>query len=94
MDPHTATCMKAYKDLREKNLPTVIYSTAEWTKFSTTVSKALGSEVKGDKEALEVVKNSANVSVPSMIAGLFDKDVKHTTVVEKEFIKGEMLNFL
>ena len=94
MDPHTATCMKAYKDLREKNLPTVIYSTAEWTKFSTTVSKALGSEVKGDKEALEVVKNSANVSVPSMISGLFDKDVKHTTVVEKEFIKGEMLNFL
>jgi len=94
MDPHTATCMKAYRDLREKNLPTIIYSTAEWTKFSTTVSKALGSEVKDDKEALEIVKKSASVSVPDMISELFNKNIKHTTVVEKESIKGEMLNFL
>ena len=42
MDPHTATCMKAYEILREKALPAVIYSTAEWTKFSTTVAKSLG----------------------------------------------------
>jgi threonine synthase len=34
MDPHTATCIKAYKEKREKMLPTVAYSTAEWTKFS------------------------------------------------------------
>ncbi len=94
MDPHTATCMKAYETLREEKLPTVIYSTAEWTKFSTTVSKALGDEVKGDMEALESVTARANVSVPPMITGLFDKAVKHTIVVEKESIKGEMLNFL
>jgi threonine synthase len=94
MDPHTATCMKAYKELREKALPAVVYSTAEWTKFSTTVSKALGHEVKNDREALQQVSEDANVSVPPMIAGLFDKPVKHTVVVEKESIKGEMLNFL
>ena len=94
MDPHTATCMKAYDLLREKKLPSVIYSTAEWTKFSTTVSKALGHKVKDDKEALQWVKTHANVSVPPMIEGLFDKEVKHTIVVEKESIKGEMLNFL
>jgi len=94
MDPHTATCMKAYDLLREEKLPSVIYSTAEWTKFSTTVSKALGHEVEDDKEALEWVQTYANVSVPPMIEGLFDKEVKHTIVVEKESIKGEMLNFL
>ncbi len=94
MDPHTATCMKAYELLREEKLPSVIYSTAEWTKFSTTVSKALGHEVKDDKEALQWVRTHADVSVPSMIEGLFDKEVKHTVVVEKESIKGEMLNFL
>ena len=94
MDPHTATCMKAYETLREKEYPAVIYSTAEWTKFSTTVSKALGHEVKDDMEALESVTAHANVSVPPMITGLFDKVVKHTIVVEKESIKGEMLNFL
>lgn len=32
MDPHTATCIKAYNELKEKPLKTVIYSTAEWTK--------------------------------------------------------------
>ena len=41
MDPHTATCIKAYNDLKEKPLKTVIYSTAEWTKFSPTVLNAL-----------------------------------------------------
>ena len=94
MDPHTATCMKAYEELREKEVPSVVYSTAEWTKFSTTVSKALGGDAVDDKEALNWVSNSANVSVPSMINGLFSKKIKHTTVVEKKFIKGEMLNFL
>ena len=94
MDPHTATCMKAYETLREKDLPAVVYSTAEWTKFSTTVAKALGNEVKDDKEALSWVQAKAKVSFPPMITGLFSKEIKHTVVVEKEDIKGEMLNFL
>jgi threonine synthase len=94
MDPHTATCMKAYETLREENLPTVIYSTAEWTKFSSTVSKSLGHLVKDDTEALKWVSENANVSVPSMITGLFSKPIKHSIVVDKKFIKGEMLNFL
>ena len=94
MDPHTATCMRAYESLREKDLKTVVYSTAEWTKFSPAVAKALGKEVEGDIEALKWVSAHANVSVPPMINGLFSKPVIHTVVVEKEFIKGEMLNFL
>jgi threonine synthase len=94
MDPHTATCMKAYDELREKDLPTVIYSTAEWTKFSSTVSKSLGHEVKDDIEALKWVKENANVSIVPMITGLFDKPIVHDIVVDKKYIKGEMLNFL
>ncbi len=94
MDPHTATCMRAYKTLREKDLKTVVYSTAEWTKFSPSVSKSLGHEVKDDVEALKWVSENAGVSVPPMIHGLFEKPVIHSVVVEKESIKGEMLNFL
>ena len=94
MDPHTATCMRAYKTLREKNLKTVVYSTAEWTKFSPAVSKALGHEVTDDTEALKWVSGNTNVSVPDMIHGLFSKPIKHSVVVKKENIKGEMLNFL
>ena len=94
MDPHTATCMRAYENLREKKLKTVVYSTAEWTKFSPAVSKALGHEVKDDVEALKWVSENAGVTVPPMINGLFDKPVIHSVVVAKESIKGEMLNFL
>jgi threonine synthase len=94
MDPHTATCMKAYERLREKPLKTVVYSTAEWTKFSPAVSKALGKEVEGDIAALKTVSESANVTVPDMIRALFDKPIRHTVVVDKENIKGEMLSFL
>jgi len=94
MDPHTATCMKACETLREKKLNTVIYSTAEWTKFSSTVAKALGHPVPNDIEALKWVTQQANVTVPPMINNLFSKPVIHTVVVDKDSIKGEMLNFL
>ncbi|MCF6243604.1 MAG: threonine synthase [Sulfurovum sp.] len=94
MDPHTATCMRAYETLREKPLMTIVYSTAEWTKFSPAVAKALGAEVPHDTDALDWVKKHANVTVPAMISGLFSKPIIHTVVVEKESIKREMLNFL
>ena len=42
-------------NLKEKDLKTVMYSTAEWTKFSPTVLNALEQNEKtyADKEALE-----------------------------------------
>jgi len=94
MDPHTATCMRAYNTLRDKALKTVVYSTAEWTKFSPSVAKSLGHEVKDDTEALKWVSKHTSATVPTMIEGLFSKPVIHTIVVEKEKIKEEMLNFL
>ncbi|MCB4747178.1 MAG: threonine synthase [Sulfurovum sp.] len=94
MDPHTATCIKAYKTLRKKRLPAVIYSTAEWTKFSPTVAKALGYSVGDDSEALKWVMERNNTNVAPIIKTLFKKPIVHTVVVEKDTIKGEILNFL
>jgi len=94
MEPHTATCMRAYDTLRKKALKTVVYSTAEWTKFSPAVSKALGHDAKEDTEALKWVSANTNVSVPKMIDGLFIKPIIHSVVVKKENIKEEMLSFL
>jgi len=94
MDPHTATCMRAYETLREKKLKTVVYSTAEWTKFSPSVAKALGNQVTDDVQALKWVSENTSVKVPAMIDGLFTKPILHTAVVKKESIKEEMLNFL
>ncbi len=94
MDPHTATCFKAYENLRKKSLKTVIYSTAEWTKFSPTVAKALGHEVKSDKEALEWISETYGVAIPPMILELFEKPIVHDTVVDKEQIEAEILKFI
>ncbi|HHD75185.1 MAG TPA: threonine synthase [Campylobacterales bacterium] len=95
MDPHTATCIKSYKEDREKGLKTIVYSTAEWTKFSPTVARALGQgEITEDTEAIAWIKNNTNVTSPKMIDELFSKEVKHTVVVEKEDIEKEMLTFL
>jgi threonine synthase len=94
MDPHTATCIKSYEKLRDKKLPTIVYSTAEWTKFSMSVARALGYEAKDDIDALKWVSKNMNTSVPAMINALFDKKIIHQIIVEKESIKGEMLNFL
>ena len=94
MDPHTATCLKAYRELREEPLPTVIYSTAEWTKFSRTVARAIGLEAENDREALEAVSRHLGVKIPPVISELFTKPIVQTTVVEKEGIMKEMLAFL
>jgi threonine synthase len=94
MDPHTATCIKSYKNLRDKKLTTVIYSTAEWTKFSPVVAKALGKEIAHDSEALEYIATQTHLEVPPMIKALLHKEIIHDTVVEKEGIAQEMLRFL
>jgi len=94
MDPHTATCIKAYRELREENLPAILCSTAEWTKFSMSVAEALDIEAKNDLEALEKISEVSALKIPPMIRNLFSKPIIHDTVVEKEKIKEEMLSFL
>ena len=94
MDPHTATCFKAYRELRRKSLQTVICSTAEWTKFSRTVCDALGHPVARDLEALQWISENYGVEVPKVIAELFEKPIVHDTVVEKEAIEEEILKFI
>ncbi|WP_457597004.1 threonine synthase [Hydrogenimonas sp.] len=94
LDPHTATCFKAYEELRKKSLKTLVCSTAEWTKFSRTVAKALGHRCERDLEALEWVSAHYDVTVPPMIAELFHKPVVHESVVDKEAIESEILSFI
>jgi len=95
MDPHTATCFKAYESCATKNIPTIIYSTAEWTKFSPVIANALtGEENAEDIVALETISKEANVEIPAMINELYSKKVIHDSVIEKEDIEKEILKFL
>ena len=96
MDPHTATCIKAYNDLREKPLKTVIYSTAESTKFSPTVLNALkqDSQKYSDKEALEEISTKFGATLPQSIKNLFNAKINHSLVINKENIESEIIKFI
>ncbi len=96
MDPHTATCLKAYENLREKNLKTVIYSTAEWTKFSPTVLNALkeDDEIYADKDALEEISSKYNAKLPQSIKKLFSSKIIHNSIIDKENIEKEIVKFI
>lgn len=95
MDPHTATCFKAYETCRDKSLTTIAYSTAEWTKFSPTIANALtGEQDASDIDALETIAKEADISIPAMINELFTKEITQKTIIDKQDIEKEILGFL
>lgn len=95
MDPHTATCFKAYDSCKDSTHKMIIYSTAEWTKFSPEIAKALTGETSSsDQQALELIRDKANVTIPQAIAVLFDKDSCQNSVIDKKEIEKEILNFI
>ena len=95
MDPHTATCFKAYDTCRTKSLITVVYSTAEWTKFSPTIANALtGEQDAHDIDALKSIAHEAGIDIPEVISELFDKKISQNTLIDKEDIEQEILAFL
>ncbi|MDX1346400.1 MAG: hypothetical protein R3179_10915, partial [Sedimenticolaceae bacterium] len=95
MDPHTATCFKAHETCRDKPLKSIVYSTAEWTKFSPTIANALTGEVDThDIDALKSISEIAKTPIPSLIRELFDKPVAQGSVIDKENIEQEILSFI
>jgi len=95
MDPHTATCFKAYETCRDKPLKTIVYSTAEWTKFSPVIANALTGEVDAhDIDALNSIAKEAGIEIPEIIKGLFDKGITQKAIIEKDDIEKAILSFL
>ena len=95
MDPHTATCMKAHASCCGQPLHAIVYSTAEWTKFSPSIANALTGEVDAhDLDALKTIARLAGTEVPERINQLFSKPIAQTTLVNKEDIEKEVLAFL
>ncbi len=95
MDPHTATCFKAYDTRRDEKLKTIVYSTAEWTKFSPTIANALTGEAGScDIDALKAISEKAGISMPASISDLFSREISQNQVIEKADIEKEILLFL
>ncbi len=96
MDPHTATCIKAYEELKTKEIPMVICSTAEWTKFAPTMVKAIEPSTKtiNDKEALEFIKDRLKLDVTQKISSLFNKEIIHDEIINKDDIEKNIIKFI
>lgn len=93
LEPHTATCIKSAVN---RTKPTVIYSTAEWTKFSVPVINSLdGTDKKmKDLEALKLINKEYGLSIPKHIQEIFDKNENHLDIIEKTEIKKAIENFI
>ena len=96
MDPHTATTLSAYENLRTENLPAIACSTAQWTKFAPTMLNAIKDDdlIYSDEVALDEFSKTLHVKTPKSISDLFDKKVLHDKVVDKKEIEQEILNFI
>ena len=95
MDPHTATCFKSYETCAKEGIKSIVYSTAEWTKFSPVIANALTGEVDTrDIDALRSISKTANLPIPKMIEELFEKPIAQKRIIEKEQIEEEILKFI
>ncbi|MCK9162686.1 MAG: threonine synthase [Arcobacteraceae bacterium] len=96
MDPHTATCIKSYENLKQLPLKVVVYSTAEWTKFSPTVLNALNQDkIKyDDLSALKEISGKYSAKIPSIVNEIFTKPILHKDIIEKEDIQKAITEFI
>ncbi len=96
MDPHTATCIKAYDKLKKKDLKMVLCSTAEWTKFAPTMLNAINGDDKkySDLQALKTISKELNINITPSVIKLFNNKILHNKIVDKQLIEEEILKFI
>lgn len=72
--------------------PCVVLSTASPYKFPCDVLGALGADVPEDEfEAMRLLQEKTGVPAPASLAGLREKPVRFTQVVEKDGIRAAAL---
>ncbi|MBP2649653.1 MAG: threonine synthase [Firmicutes bacterium] len=91
MDPHTAVAWRVYTSYRQQTgdtTPTVVVSTASPFKFSESVLTAIAGKgsVNGKNEfdVLRELSRLTGWSIPVPLANLENKEIRHTTVGNKE----------
>ena len=88
LDTHTAVAYKVYQDYRAQtgdSTPAVIAATASAYKFSDSVADAIGIGKGTDGfDSVRKLQAETGVPVPSGLAGLEDKPVRHKQVVDAD----------
>ncbi len=91
-DTHTAVAFRVARQQAAGETPCVVLSTASPYKFPCDVLGALGADVPEDEfEAMRLLQEKTGVPAPASLAGLREKPVHFTQVVEKDGIRAAAL---
>ncbi len=100
-DTHTAVALNVYEKYVEEtkdNTVTVIASTANPFKFNQAVISAIAPDVNIDEadefELLDILSKKGNIEIPVQLSELKTKDVRFTTVCEKDNMRDNTDKFL
>ena len=99
MDPHTAVAYSVYEKLSDdkldKNIHTVIMSTAHPFKFPEPVAKALGLELNENPYVtLDKVSEITGVKFPEKLAEVRNSDIRFSNVIEKSEIADYVKKYI
>jgi threonine synthase len=97
LDTHTAVAVKVYENYRETSgdkTPTLIASTANPYKFSTSIVSAFGKSCESDFEAAEMLNKITGVPIPENITALRQKTVRFSDVMPPLKLKDYVLRKL
>ena len=96
MDPHTAvawTVAERYRQKTADQTPNVVLSTASPYKFPQAVLTALGAQLPADPFAMmDALQAISGVPVPKNLAGLKEKHVRFTDVVDRDALYDYVLS--
>ncbi len=97
-DTHTAVAWNVaqqYKASRPAHRPVVVLSTASPFKFPAAVLAAIGEQAEGDEfNQMEQLAARSGLSIPKGLAGLKEKPVLHTDVINREDLTDYVLKQL
>lgn len=95
IDPHTANAFVVYKKMDNFDIPTIIYSTAEWTKFASVMADAFDISCTdlSEYEVLKKISVHLDVEISSQILELFRKEELHKKIVDIYGIDYQLLEF-
>ena len=99
MDPHTAVAYSVYEKLEDdklnKDIHTVIMSTAHPFKFPEPVAKALGLELNENPYViLDKVSEITGVKFPEKLAEVRNSDIRFSNVIEKSEIADYVKKYI
>ena len=92
MDTHTSIAWSCMEKYSKDDVPKVVLSTASPYKFCASVLSALGLEVSdSDRKNMEACRKHTGAPIPAGLAGIFDKRIKHTDIIDSSDMKDYVI---